>query len=61
MKEKVIRQTRRGRPPRLTEEQKDTVVNHFNHGKTQTYIAQEFGVSLSTIRSVLKERSRNEQ
>lgn len=53
---KVTRTTAQGRPSKLTEKQKDTVVNHFNQGQTQKFIAEEFGVSVSTIRAVLRER-----
>lgn len=52
----VLRKKTKGRPGRLTEQQKDTIVNHYNHGDTQKEIAEQFGVSLSTIRRVLSER-----
>ena len=45
-----------GRPSRLTELQKDTLVNHYNNGSTQKELAQEFSVSVTTVRRVLKER-----
>ena len=53
---KVLRPNKVGRPSRLTEEQKDLVVNHYNHGDTQKEIAMQFGVSVSTIRKALDER-----
>lgn len=52
----VTRKPNKGRPSILTEQQKDTIVNHYNHGDTQKEIAEEFGVSLSTVRRVLSER-----
>lgn len=52
----VQRAIKRGRPWKLTEQQKDLVVNHYNHGDTQKKIADMFNVSLSTIRRVLQER-----
>lgn len=56
----VTRKKHGGRPPKLTEEQKDMVVNHYNHGTTQRAIAEEFNVSLSTVRAVLRERTKTE-
>lgn len=53
----VTRQQKKGRPQRLTEEQKDMIVNHYNHGDTQKELAEQYAVSLSTIRRVLSERS----
>lgn len=55
--EKVIRKTKNSRPEKLTEAQKDLVVNHFNNGDTQKEISIQFNVSLSTIRRILKQRS----
>ena len=52
----VKRATRRGRPPRLTETQKDAIVIQYNNGTTQKDLATEFRVSLSTIRKTLEER-----
>ena len=52
----VTRELTKGRPGKLTEQQKDTIVNHYNNGDTQREIAEEFGVSLSTVRRVLSER-----
>lgn len=52
----VTRKPKNGRPSRLSESQKDTVVNRYNHGDTQKELAEQFGVSRSTIRRVLFER-----
>ncbi len=53
----VTRKRRVGRPSRLSEEQKDFIVNNYNHGETQKALAERYGVSVSTIRKVLRERS----
>ena len=52
----VKRESRKGRPSRLDEKQKDTIVNRYNAGDTQSEIAKQFNVSVSTIRRVLQER-----
>lgn len=52
----VTRKNKKGRPSRLTEQQKDFIVNHYNNGDTQKEIAEQYGVSLSTVRRVLSER-----
>ena len=53
---KVSRPNKAGRPSKLSEVQKDTVVNHYNCGDTQKEIAMQFGVSVSTIKKIIRER-----
>jgi transposase len=53
---KVTRKQAKGRPSRLSEQQKDTVVRRFNCGDTQQEIADAFNVSRSTVQRVLSER-----
>lgn len=52
----VTRVSKKGRPERLNEEQKNAIVIQYNNGATQKYLASEFHVSLSTIRKILGER-----
>lgn len=52
----VKRESKKGRPSRLNEQQKDTIVNHYNAGDTQIELSKQFNVSVSTIRRVLQER-----
>jgi|Go1ome_4_1110791.scaffolds.fasta_scaffold11331_5 DNA invertase Pin-like site-specific DNA recombinase len=56
MVEMVLREQRRGRPERLSEQQKNAVVRLYNAGDTQRSIADKFGVSLSTVKRIIAER-----
>lgn len=55
-KTKVVRGGKRGRPERLNDHQKEMIVRKFNAGKTQSFLADEYGVSRATIQRVLQER-----
>ena len=54
--QKVTRKSVAGRPEKLSEVQKDFIVNNYNHGDTQMELAKRYGVSRSTIQKVLNER-----
>lgn len=55
---KVTRSSRRGRPRRLSNEDTiNTIVINYNMGDTQAELAEKYGVSVSTIRRILRERS----
>ena len=52
----VTRKNTGGRPNKLKESDIDYIVRYFNTGTTQTELAEKYGVSLSTIQRVLRER-----
>ena len=52
----VERKVINGRPSKLIESEKDEIVILFNEGMTQKEIANRYGVSLSTVQSVLRNR-----
>ena len=53
---KVTRQTRYGRPSKLTEEQKDSLVEKYNNGTNVPELSKVYKVSEPTIRKILRER-----
>lgn len=53
---KVTREAKRGRRPKLSEEQKDQIVQAFNSGTTLTELCKTFDCSMSTIRKCIAER-----
>lgn len=55
--ETVTRKNNGGRPSKLQDWQKDKIVQNYNHGDTQKYLAEEYAVSITTIRNVLRERT----
>lgn len=57
MKQIVTRTQKKGRPKKLSEAQIDMMVNHYNNGDTQKQLAEEFGVSVATVKAYLQERS----
>lgn len=56
----VTRRNTGGRPCKLKESDIDYIVRYFNTGMTQAELAEKYGVSLSTIQRVLRERRKEE-
>ncbi len=58
MEEQLLQVTRPRRPGArgLSVEQKNGIINHYNHGDTQKEIALQFGCSVSTIKRIIRER-----
>lgn len=52
----VTREIKVGRPCKIDECGKDTVVLLYNQGTSTADIATRFGVSVQTIRKILRER-----
>lgn len=51
---KVTRENTGGRPPKLDKNAEENVVRYFNNGITQKEIAEKYGVSLSTVRRIIR-------
>lgn len=56
----VTRRNTGGRPSKLNDEVVDYIVRRYNCGETQAGLAEEYGVSRSTIQRVLRERRTEE-